>query len=93
MRREGAFLRIDPCIPSEWDSFEVEIQVEGVRVVVQARNPEGVCRGVRKCTVGGSDVDSRRVRVLDEDWMTGKGRTVKLEREMKIEVILGTVVS
>ena len=93
VRREGAFLRIDPCIPSEWDSFEVEIQVEGVRVVVQVRNPEGVCRGVRKCTVGGSDVDSRRVRVLDEDRRAEKGGTVKPEREMKIEVILGTAVS
>ena len=47
VRREGAFLRIDPCIPWEWDSFGVEIQVEGVRGGRAGPEPG---RGVQRCS-------------------------------------------
>ena len=59
------------------------------RAIMRVRNPEGVCRGVRKCTVDGSDVDPRRVRILDEGWSSEEGVDRAGEKSVMIDVVLG----
>jgi cyclic beta-1,2-glucan synthetase len=59
--RAGGFLRVRPVIPSSWDGFEVQIEVEGVAVRIRVRNPEGVQSGVRNCRVDGRETDPERI--------------------------------
>ncbi len=44
-------LRIDPCIPSDWDGFKASRLFRGARYNVTVTNPENVCKGVKsiKC--------------------------------------------
>ncbi len=40
-------LRIDPCIPSDWEGFEVSRLFRGVRYNISVKNPDRVCKGVK----------------------------------------------
>lgn len=46
-------LRIDPCIPPEWNGFTVERYFRGARYLIQVSNPDAIGRGVRELTVDG----------------------------------------
>jgi cellobiose phosphorylase len=50
-------LRIDPCIPSSWKKLDVVRPFRGATYHVRVRNPDGVCRGVKRITM-----DGRRIR-------------------------------
>jgi cellobiose phosphorylase len=53
VRPTFAGLRIDPCIPADWEAFSVRRVFRGATYEIEVRNPEGVCRGVREITVDG----------------------------------------
>ncbi len=46
-------LRLDPCIPSDWDGFEVSRMFRGVRYNISVKNPEHVCKGVKSVICDG----------------------------------------
>ena len=56
VRPEYEGLRIDPCIPSRWDGFEVRRAFRGARYNISVRNPRHVSRGVASLTVDGTPV-------------------------------------
>ncbi len=50
-------LVVDPCIPRDWDGFEVRRQWRGATYLIEVRNPERVSKGVRSITVDGVEWD------------------------------------
>jgi cellobiose phosphorylase len=56
VRPEVAGLRVDPCIPTAWDGFEVVRAFRGRRVQVRVTNPHHVSRGVAAMEVDGVPV-------------------------------------
>jgi cyclic beta-1,2-glucan synthetase len=88
VRRQGRALRIDPCIPPDWEGFEVQLSVEDVRVVVRVANPDRVARGVRSCSANGHSVDPRAVPLPIGE--AGQERaSTEPTREVIIDVTLG----
>ena len=53
IRPELDGLRIDPCIPREWDGFTVTRRFRGKAVEIHVENPDHVCRGVRTIALNG----------------------------------------
>jgi cyclic beta-1,2-glucan synthetase len=53
IRREGAFLVIDPCIAADWPGFEVTVKVESTRYDIRVENRSGGCRGVSHAILDG----------------------------------------
>jgi cyclic beta-1,2-glucan synthetase len=53
VRRQGASIAIDPCIPRSWPGFEVELRHGTARYQITVENPAGVCRGVVRVEVDG----------------------------------------
>jgi len=53
IRAEYDGLRIDPCIPANWDGFKVTRKYRGVSYHITVNNPQHVCKGVEKVTVNG----------------------------------------
>jgi cellobiose phosphorylase len=51
VRPEVDGLRIDPCIPSDWDGFQVERRFRDKLVKITVTNPNGVCQGVKSVTL------------------------------------------
>ena len=50
-------LVIDPCIPSEWDGFEVRRRWRGATYNITVKNPDRVSKGVKEIYLNGSLVD------------------------------------
>ena len=46
-------LLIDPCIPHDWKGFTVARQVRGATYIIDVRNPDRVCKGVKSITLDG----------------------------------------
>lgn len=52
-------LIVDPCIPSDWDEFEVRREWRGAIYDIKVKNPDGVEKGVKSITVNGEPVDGQ----------------------------------
>lgn len=64
LRPELDGLRIDPCIPSAWDGFRMVRRFRGAEYHVTVINPRHVCKGVRRMTVDGAEVEGNLLPVL-----------------------------
>ncbi|HOQ74568.1 MAG TPA: glycosyl transferase [Limnochordia bacterium] len=54
-------LRIDPCIPPEWEGYKVRREFRGTVYHITVRNPHGVSRGVAQITVDGREIEGNLV--------------------------------
>ena len=57
IRPEFDRLTADPCIPAEWDGFEVTRRWRGAEYRIAVRNPRHVEKGVCRLTVDGKEAD------------------------------------
>jgi cellobiose phosphorylase len=51
-------LKVDPCIPAEWDGFEITRKFRGATYQIKVENPKHVCKGVAKVTINGKPYES-----------------------------------
>jgi cellobiose phosphorylase len=58
-------LRIDPCVPCDWQSFRVTRRFRGTVYEIDVLNPDGVGHGLRSLTVDGRPVDGGLVPPQD----------------------------
>jgi cyclic beta-1,2-glucan synthetase len=65
VRREGAFLVVDPCIPAAWPGFEATVKVGSTRYDISVENLSHRCRGVSHAVLDGSPIQcvEGRIRV------------------------------
>jgi cellobiose phosphorylase len=59
-------LVVDPCIPSDWAGFKAVRNFRGARYEIEVRNPEGLCKGVRRMKVDGEAVEGNVLPVFEE---------------------------
>jgi cyclic beta-1,2-glucan synthetase len=52
-RLRGATLRIDPCIPRAWPSYEIDFRYHSAAYAIVVENPLGVSRGVASIELDG----------------------------------------
>jgi cellobiose phosphorylase len=64
IRPEFDGLRLDPCIPPEWEGFTVERSFRGCRLDITVHNPQHVSRGVVRMDLDGVRVEGNLL-VLD----------------------------
>lgn len=64
IRPEYAGLRIDPCIPPDWDGFSVDRTFRQCRISIKVHNPQHISRGINRMEVNGEPVDGSLV-ILD----------------------------
>jgi cyclic beta-1,2-glucan synthetase len=63
LQLHGAFLHLDPCIPTTWPRFEMTVRYHSARYVIGVENPNGVSRGVRTAELDGALIAERPLRV------------------------------
>jgi cellobiose phosphorylase len=54
-------LRLDPCIPRHWPGFKLTRAFRGWTLRIEVKNPDGVCRGVKRLTVDGRVVEGNLI--------------------------------
>jgi cellobiose phosphorylase len=60
-------LKIDPCIPAEWDKYQVTREFRGAQYEIKITNPDNVCQGVKEITVDGEIVEGNILPVFADD--------------------------
>ncbi|SEI89507.1 cyclic beta-1,2-glucan synthetase [Azotobacter beijerinckii] len=63
LRREGAVLLVDPCIPSTWPGFSATLNLGSTRYELQVDNPAQGCRGIAQALLDGTPIDCGEGRV------------------------------
>ena len=57
-------LKIDPCVPHDWDGYKVSRRFRGATYEIAINNPDHVCRGVKAVTVDGTAIDGNVLPVF-----------------------------
>ena len=77
-QKRGPALSIDPCIPKEWKAFEIAYRHGGTLYRITVENPRGVCRGVSRVSLDGTQLSGEALVPLVDD-----------AREHEVQVVLG----
>jgi cellobiose phosphorylase len=59
-------LRVDPCVPSSWEGFEVTRCFRGATYHISVTNPDGVSKGIRSITLDGQPVEGTILPIFSE---------------------------
>jgi cellobiose phosphorylase len=76
IRPELDGLRIDPCIPGDWEGFRAVRRFRGARYEIEVRNPRHVCRGVARVWLDGEPLAGSLIPP------GAQGETYRVEVEM-----------
>ncbi|MGH6924641.1 MAG: GH36-type glycosyl hydrolase domain-containing protein [Propylenella sp.] len=63
VRREGAFLIVDPCVPPAWPGFEATVKLGSARYHLWLENPSRRCRGIAHAVLDGAPIPCAEGRV------------------------------
>ena len=66
-------LRVNPCIPKDWSSFEVSRKFRGATYKITIKNPNNVSKGVAKILVDGNELIGSILPIYND------GKTHKVE--------------
>jgi cyclic beta-1,2-glucan synthetase len=66
LKRKGNRLQIDPCIPDDWDGFELTYRDGETLYHIQVHNPQGVNRGVRHVQLDGNIISDDHIPLLQD---------------------------
>ena len=67
-------LKIDPCVPHDWDGYKVSRRFRGATYEIAINNPDHVCKGVKAATVDGKAIEGNVLPVFAD----GKVHTVEV---------------
>jgi len=59
-------LKVEPCIPGQWDGYRVTRRYRNATYVIDVRNPKHVSKGVRQVTVDGKAQSDNLLPVFDD---------------------------
>jgi cellobiose phosphorylase len=66
LRRAGAALQFDPCIPAGWPAYRIEYRFGSSTYGIEVRNPDGVSHGVQSVHLDDALVPDGRVPLVDD---------------------------
>lgn len=66
LRRLGAALEIDPCIPAGWPEYKIDYHWGGSLYRIDVLNPDRLSRGVREVMLDGAPLPAKRVPLVDD---------------------------
>ena len=69
-------LSVNPCIPPEWNGFDIKRVYRGDTYNIEVKNPEHVCMGVKEIKVDGKVINEKTLPVF------GDGSEHKIEIKM-----------
>ena len=67
IRPQHTGLKIDPCIPKNWEGFKAVRKFRDSTYNISVRNPDKVSKGVIKMTVDGNQIDGNIVPIFNDN--------------------------
>jgi cyclic beta-1,2-glucan synthetase len=66
LRRNGATISVDPCIPTVWPQYSLDVMMGRTRYRFTVLNPDHWCQGIASAELDGSEIDAHAIP-LDDD--------------------------
>jgi cyclic beta-1,2-glucan synthetase len=66
LRRNGATMSVNPCIPAVWPHYSLEWTVGRTRYRFTVSNPEHQSQGVRSAELDGAEIDAHAIPIEDD---------------------------
>jgi cyclic beta-1,2-glucan synthetase len=66
LRRMGDRLRIEPCIPQNWQGYRMRVRYGRTLYIVRVQNPDGACTGVKELRVDGRTQAGSDITLVDD---------------------------
>ena len=66
LRRNGATISVNPCIPAIWPHYSVDWRVGRTRYRFTVSNPEHRCEHIKSAELDGAAVDARAIPLEDD---------------------------
>jgi cellobiose phosphorylase len=64
--RAGTSLKIDPCIPKDWQRFNVNYRFGKTHYTINVENPDNINRGIRKIALDKSLITNNLIPLVDD---------------------------
>lgn len=81
IQKQGGYLLMNPCIPTQWPGFQVIFRHASARYEIVVENPEGVCSGVASLALDGIVLPQQTRIPLHDDGATHQVKIVLGSRE------------
>ncbi len=62
----GEHFSIDPCIPDDWDGFNMTYKKNGTVFTIEVKNPDHIEKGVQEIKLDGESLDDKKIPILDD---------------------------
>ncbi|NLY43378.1 MAG: glycosyl transferase [Clostridiaceae bacterium] len=66
LKKKGDRLIIDPCIPKEWDYYEMEYKYGDTQYVMRVKNPKHVNKGVQSIMMDKNAIENYEIPLIDD---------------------------
>jgi cyclic beta-1,2-glucan synthetase len=66
LRRRGAKLEMDPCIPASWPAYSITWRLGATRYEIEVANPERRCRGIAQAVLDDARVEPNAIPLVDD---------------------------
>lgn len=60
-------LRIEPCIPRDWQTFEIDYRFRKTLYQIKVENPSSICRGVLETWLDGKLLSANEIPLVNDD--------------------------
>ncbi|MBN2773696.1 MAG: glycosyl transferase [Prolixibacteraceae bacterium] len=60
-------LTVDPCIPNDWDGFEVARKFRGTTYNIKVKNPDRVSKGIKEIIVNGEKITGNTIPIQNSE--------------------------
>ena len=70
-------LKVDPCIPKDWDGYTITRWYRGSNYIINVKNPDHVSKGIKKIVVDGKEISGNILPVFNDG------------KDHNVEVIMG----
>lgn len=67
IRPEFEGLKIDPCIPSDWNAYKIKRKFRGSEFSIEIKNPDHVNKGIKKIIVNGREIKGNILKDFKKD--------------------------
>ncbi len=64
--KEGDFLKINPCIPKTWQTYQMTYRFKNTLYTINIHNPDKLNSGKARLTMDGHPLDSNLIPLLDD---------------------------
>lgn len=76
LKIQNKTLKVEPCIPKEWEEYEIKYKYGRSLYNIKVKNPNGRSTGIHFLKLNGQNIEQKEIKLIDD------GKIYEIEVEM-----------